>query len=129
MLQNSDFIPVIAPIGVDDSGASYNINADLVAGCLAEALDAEKLLLLTNTAGLLDKDGELLTGLDAVQVKALIADGTIYGGMLPKIQCALSAVNNGVNRAHIIDGRVPHALLLELLTDQGVGTLITGDQS
>ncbi len=129
MLQNSDFIPVIAPIGVDDNGASYNINADLVAGCLAEALDAEKLLLLTNTAGLLDEDGELLTGLDAVQVKALIADGIIYGGMLPKIQCALSAVNNGVNRAHIIDGRVPHALLLELLTDQGVGTLITGDQS
>ena len=129
MLQNSDFIPVIAPIGVDDSGASYNINADLVAGCLAEALNAEKLLLLTNTPGLLDKDGELLTGLGAGQVEALIADGTIYGGMLPKIQCALSAVNNGVNRAHIIDGRVPHALLLELLTDQGVGTLITSDQS
>ncbi|MRI33257.1 acetylglutamate kinase [Endozoicomonas sp. OPT23] len=129
MLQNSDFIPVIAPIGVDDTGASYNINADLVAGCLAEALDAEKLLLLTNTVGLLDKEGELLTGLDAGQVETLIADGTIYGGMLPKIQCALSAVNNGVNRAHIIDGRVPHALLLELLTDQGVGTLITSDQS
>ena len=127
MLQNSDFIPVIAPIGVDDAGASYNINADLVAGKLAEALKAEKLLLLTNTEGLLSKDGELLTGLNAEQVQALIDDGTIYGGMLPKIQCALSAVGNGVNTALIIDGRVPHALLLELLTDQGVGTLITGE--
>lgn len=127
MLQESDFIPVVAPIGVDDEGSSYNINADLVAGKLAEELKAEKLLLLTNTPGLLGKDGELLTGLDAEQVEKLIADGTIYGGMLPKIQCALSAVGNGVNRAHIIDGRVPHALLLELLTDQGVGTLITGD--
>ncbi|WP_252177632.1 acetylglutamate kinase [Endozoicomonas sp. 4G] len=129
MLQNSDFIPVVAPIGADGSGLSYNINADLVAGHLAEALKAEKLLLLTNTPGLLSKEGDLLTGLDAGQVEKLIADGTIYGGMLPKIQCALSAVNNGVNRAHIIDGRVPHALLLELLTDQGVGTLITGGQS
>ncbi|WP_257281832.1 acetylglutamate kinase [Endozoicomonas sp. ISHI1] len=129
MLQNSDFIPVVAPIGVDDSGLSYNINADLVAGHLAEALNAEKLLLLTNTPGLLSKEGELLTGLDSGQVEKLIADGTIYGGMLPKIQCALNAVSNGVNRAHIIDGRVPHALLLELLTDQGVGTLITGGQS
>lgn len=128
MLQNSDFIPVVAPIGVDDKGASYNINADLVAGKLAEALNAEKLLLLTNTPGLLSKEGELLTGLGAEKVEELIADGTIYGGMLPKIQCALSAVNNGVSRAHIIDGRVPHALLLELLTDQGVGTLITGGQ-
>ena len=127
MLQQSDFIPVVAPIGVDDKGSSYNINADLVAGKLAEELKAEKLLLLTNTPGLLSKDGELLTGLDADQVEKLIADGTIYGGMLPKIQCALSAVGNGVNRAHIIDGRVPHALLLELLTDQGVGTLISGD--
>ena len=127
MLQESDFIPVVAPIGVDDEGSSYNINADLVAGRLAEELKAEKLLLLTNTPGLLSKEGELLTGLDAAQVEKLIADGTIYGGMLPKIQCALSAVGNGVNRAHIIDGRVPHALLLELLTDQGVGTLITGD--
>ncbi|WP_062264538.1 acetylglutamate kinase [Endozoicomonas arenosclerae] len=128
MLQNSNFIPVVAPIGVDESGLSYNINADLVAGHLAEALNAEKLLLLTNTPGLLSKEGELLTGLDSAQVEKLIADGTIYGGMLPKIQCALSAVSNGVNRAHIIDGRVPHALLLELLTDQGVGTLITGGQ-
>ena len=127
MLQDSDFIPVIAPIGVDDDGLSYNINADLVAGRLAEELKAEKLLLLTNTPGLLGKDGELLTGLNSEQVQALIDDGTIYGGMLPKIQCALSAVGKGVNRAHIIDGRVPHALLLELLTDQGVGTLITGD--
>lgn len=127
MLQNSDFIPVIAPIGVDDNGRSYNINADLVAGRLAEELKAEKLLLLTNTPGLLGKNGESLTGLDPEQVQALIDDGTIYGGMLPKIQCALGAVGNGVNRAHIIDGRVPHALLLELLTDQGVGTLITGE--
>ncbi|AMO54419.1 acetylglutamate kinase [Endozoicomonas montiporae] len=127
MLQDSDFIPVIAPIGVDDSGASYNINADLVAGKLAEALQAEKLLLLTNTPGLLSKDGELLTGLNAEQVQTLIDDGTIYGGMLPKIQCALSAVGNGVNTALIIDGRVPHVLLLELLTDRGVGTLITGE--
>ena len=127
MLQGSDFIPVIAPIGVDDEGASYNINADLVAGCLAEALSAEKLLLLTNTAGLLDRQGELMTGLATGEVEDLIADGTIYGGMLPKIQCALSAVKNGVKTAHIIDGRVPHAVLLELLTDRGVGTLITGD--
>ena len=127
MLQSSDLIPVVAPIGVDDSGASYNINADLVAGKLAEALNAEKLLLLTNTPGLLSKDGKLLTGLNAEQVQALIDDGTIHGGMLPKIQCALSAVGNGVNTAQIIDGRVPHALLLELLTDEGVGTLITGE--
>lgn len=127
MLQNSDFIPVVAPIGVDAEGASYNINADLVAGTLAEALEAEKLLLLTNTAGLLDKEGNLMTGLDTGQVESLIADGTIYGGMLPKIQCALNAVKQGVKTAHIIDGRVPHAVLLELLTDRGVGTLITGD--
>ncbi|MGB0360162.1 MAG: acetylglutamate kinase [Endozoicomonas sp.] len=127
MLQNSDFIPVVAPIGVDDKGSSYNINADLVAGHLAEELMAEKLLLLTNTAGLLDKDGKLLTGLSSKQVEALINDGTIYGGMLPKIQCALNAVKGGVKTAHIIDGRVSHAVLLELLTDRGVGTLITGD--
>lgn len=127
MLQNSDFIPVVAPIGVDAVGASYNINADLVAGRLAEELVAEKLLLLTNTAGLLDKDGNLLTGLNSDQVEGLIADGTIYGGMLPKIQCALNAVKCGVKTVHIIDGRVPHAVLLELLTDRGVGTLITGD--
>ena len=127
MLHGSDFIPVVAPIGVDEEGASYNINADLVAGRLAEELNAEKLLLLTNTAGLLDRDGELMTGLQSGEVERLISDGTIYGGMLPKIQCALSAVKNGVKTAHIIDGRVPHAVLLELLTDRGVGTLITGD--
>jgi|TARA_B110000977_G_scaffold200357_1_gene290561 acetylglutamate kinase len=126
MLRNSDFIPVIAPIGVDDEGNSYNINADLVAGKVAEILQAEKLMLLTNTAGLLDKAGNLLTGLSTSQVDALIADGTIYGGMLPKIACALDAVKGGVKRAHIIDGRVNHATLLEVFTDQGVGTLITG---
>ena len=126
MLRNSDFIPVIAPIGVDDEGNSSNINADLVAGKVAEILQAEKLMLLTNTAGLLDKAGNLLTGLSTSQVDALIADGTIYGGMLPKIACALDAVKGGVKRAHIIDGRVNHATLLEVFTDQGVGTLITG---
>ena len=125
MLRNSDFIPVIAPIGVDDEGNSYNINADLVAGKVAEILKAEKLMLLTNTAGLLDKEGNLLTGLSTNQVDELIADGTIYGGMLPKIACALDAVKGGVKRAHIIDGRVNHATLLEIFTDQGVGTLIT----
>ena len=125
MLRNSDFIPVIAPIGVDDEGNSYNINADLVAGKVAEILQAEKLMLLTNTAGLLDKEGNLLTGLSTTQVDELIADGTIYGGMLPKIACALDAVKGGVKRAHIIDGRVNHATLLEIFTDQGVGTLIT----
>ncbi|MDO7554471.1 MAG: acetylglutamate kinase, partial [Oceanospirillaceae bacterium] len=106
MLRNSDFIPVIAPIGVDEEGNSYNINADLVAGKVAEILQAEKLMLLTNTAGLLDKKGNLLTGLSTEQVDDLIADGTIYGGMLPKIACALDAVKGGVKRAHIIDGRV-----------------------
>ena len=126
MLRNSDFIPVIAPIGVDDEGNSYNINADLVAGKVAEVLQAEKLMLLTNTAGLLDKEGNLLTGLSTSQVDELIADGTIYGGMLPKIACALDAVKGGVKAAHIIDGRVNHATLLEIFTDQGVGTLITG---
>ena len=125
MLRNSDFIPVIAPIGVDSKGNSYNINADLVAGKVAEVLKAEKLMLLTNTAGLLDKKGNLLTGLSTAQVDDLIADGTIYGGMLPKIACALDAVKGGVKRAHIIDGRVNHATLLEIFTDQGVGTLIT----
>ena len=125
MLVHSDFIPVIAPIGVGADGASYNINADLVAGKVAEALQAEKLMLLTNTAGLLDKAGKVLTGLSPAEVDALIADGTIYGGMLPKINCALSAVNNGVTSSHIIDGRVPHAVLLEIFTDAGVGTLIT----
>ena len=125
MLTNSDFIPVIAPIGVGDDGASYNINADLVAGKVAEVLRAEKLILLTNIAGLMDKEGKVLTGLSTQQVDDLIADGTIYGGMLPKIQCALDAVHAGVVSAHIIDGRVAHSTLLELFTDVGVGTLIT----
>ncbi|MFK4752764.1 MULTISPECIES: acetylglutamate kinase [Oceanospirillaceae] len=125
MLNDSDFIPVIAPIGVDSEGHSYNINADLVAGKVAEVLKAEKLILLTNIAGLMDKQGNILTGLTTQQVDDLIADGTIYGGMLPKIQCALDAVHAGVTSAHIIDGRVAHSTLLELFTDEGVGTLIT----
>ena len=125
LLVNSNFIPVIAPIGVGEDGASFNINADLVAGKVAEVLQAEKLLLLTNVAGLQDKSGEVLTGLTTAKVDELIADGTIYGGMLPKISCALGAVKSGVASAHIIDGRVPHAVLLEILTDEGVGTLIT----
>jgi acetylglutamate kinase len=126
MLVHSDFIPVIAPIGVGEDGHSYNINADLVAGRMAEVLGAEKLILLTNTMGLLDKEGRLLTGLTAAQVNGLIADGTIHGGMLPKIGCALSAVQAGVRAAHIIDGRVEHAVLVELFTDEGIGTLIRG---
>lgn len=125
MLCDSDFIPVIAPVGVDEQGSAYNINADLVAGKVAEVLQAEKLMLLTNISGLLDKEGNLLTGLSTEQVDELIADGTIHGGMLPKIGCALNAVKAGVKRAHIIDGRVAHATLLELFTDTGVGTLIT----
>ncbi|AHF00630.1 acetylglutamate kinase [Thiomicrospira aerophila AL3] len=125
MLIQGDFIPVIAPVGVDEEGHSYNINADLVAGKVAEALQAEKLMLLTNTPGLLNKQGELLTGLNAKMVDELIADGTIYGGMLPKIQCALDAVQGGVKAAHIVDGRVDHAVMLEVFTDEGVGTLIT----
>ncbi|SEQ84499.1 N-acetylglutamate kinase [Amphritea atlantica] len=125
MLSNSDFIPVIAPIGVGSDGESYNINADLVAGKVAEVMQAEKLILLTNISGLLDKEGNVLTGLTTTQVDALIEDGTIYGGMLPKIDCALSAVKCGVNSAHIIDGRVEHSCILELFTDEGVGTLIT----
>lgn len=128
MLTSRDFIPVIAPIGVDDKGASYNINADLVAGKMAEALQAEKLILLTNVAGLQDKQGEVLTGLSTQEVDELIADGTIYGGMLPKINCALDAVKGGVKTAHIIDGRVPHATLLEIFTNAGVGTLITNNK-
>jgi acetylglutamate kinase len=127
MLVHSDFIPVIAPIGVDGDGVSYNINADLVAGKVASALKAEKLLLLTNVAGILDKQGNILTGLSLRQVDGLIADGTIYGGMLPKIQGALDAVAEGAKSAHIIDGRVPHAVLLEIFTDRGIGTLITGN--
>jgi acetylglutamate kinase len=124
MLVHGDFIPVIAPIGVGEDGHSYNINADLVAGKMAEVLKAEKLILLTNAAGVLDKRGKVLSGLTAREVDALIADGTIYGGMLPKIRCALEAVQAGVKAAHIIDGRVEHAVLLELFTDEGVGTLI-----
>jgi acetylglutamate kinase len=127
MLTNSDFIPVIAPIGVGSKGESYNINADLVAGKIAEVLQAEKLMLLTNIEGLQDKQGNVLTGLCTQQVDDLIEDGTIYGGMLPKIGCALDAVKSGVNSAHIIDGRVSHAVLLEIFTDEGVGTLITND--
>lgn len=125
MLLDSDCIPVIAPIGVDKKGQSYNINADLVAGALAQALNAEKLMLLTNVAGLQDKEGNVLTGLTASKVEALVADETITGGMLPKIQCALDAVHGGTHSAHIIDGRVNHAVLLEIFTDVGVGTLIT----
>ena len=124
LLDTQDFIPVIAPIGVGEEGEAYNINADLVAGKLAETLKAEKLILLTNTTGVLDKEGKLLTGLTAARVDELIADGTISGGMIPKISMALEAVKNGVKTSHIIDGRVEHALLLEILTDEGVGTLI-----
>ncbi|MFD2192094.1 acetylglutamate kinase [Pistricoccus aurantiacus] len=124
MLAARDFIPVIAPIGVDAAGHSYNINADLVAGKLAEALNAEKLMLLTNVAGLMNARGEVVTGLSTRQVDELIADGTIFGGMLPKIRCALEAVKGGVKSAHIIDGRVPHATLLEIFTNAGVGTQI-----
>ena len=124
MLGNSDFIPVIAPIGVGEDGQSYNINADLVAGKVAEILKAEKLILLTNTAGILDKQGKLLTGLTLKDTEDLIADGTISGGMIPKSRCATDALKGGVNRVHIIDGRVNHAVLLELFTNQGVGTLL-----
>jgi acetylglutamate kinase len=125
LLLQGDFIPVIAPIGVGKDGFSYNINADLVAGAIAESLNAEKLILLTNTVGLLDSNGELMTGMSSSTVKELIDNGTIHGGMLPKISCALSAVENGVKTSHIIDGRVSHAVLLEVFTDSGVGTLIT----
>lgn len=124
MLTENNMIPVVAPIGVGQNGESYNINADLVAGKLAEVLKAEKLMLLTNTAGVLDKTRQVVTGLVADEVSSLINDGTISGGMLPKVECALSAVNAGVNSAHIIDGRVPHSVLLEIFTDQGVGTQI-----
>ncbi|SDT07663.1 N-acetylglutamate kinase [Halopseudomonas xinjiangensis] len=127
-LVSDDYIPVIAPIGVGSDGASYNINADLVAGKVAEALKAEKLMLLTNIAGLMDKEGKVLTGLTTSQVDALIEDGTIYGGMLPKIRCALDAVQGGVGSAIIVDGRVPNAVLLEVFTNAGVGTLITNQQ-
>lgn len=124
MLGDSDFIPVIAPIGVGDDGQSYNINADLVAGKISEILKAEKLILLTNIPGILDKQGTLLTGLTLKNIDELIADGTISGGMIPKTRCAADAIKGGVNRVHIIDGRVEHAVLLELFTNQGVGTLL-----
>ena len=124
LLDTRDFIPVIAPIGVGEDGQTYNINADVVAGKLASTLKAEKLMLLTNTPGVLDREGKLLTGLSAPEVETLVKDGTISGGMLPKIHCALDAVHNGVSTAHIIDGRVPDAVLLEVFTDEGVGTLI-----
>ena len=126
LLVQGDFIPVIAPIGVDEAGQSYNINADLVAGKMAEVLSAEKLIMLTNTAGLLDADGNVLTGLSVEEVDDLIEQGVIHGGMLPKIRSALDAVHAGVQASHIIDGRVEHAVLLEILTDVGVGTLIHG---
>ena len=124
LLTSQNFVPVIAPVGVGKDGESYNINADLVAGKLAEILKAEKLVVLTNTPGVLDKSGNLLTGLTAKKIDELFADGTISGGMLPKIGSALEAVKNGVNACHIIDGRVEHAVLLEILTSEGVGTLI-----
>jgi len=125
MMKRSDFIPVIAPIGSDANGASYNINADIVAGKVAALVGAEKLILLTNISGVQNKQGEVVTGLTTVEVNAMIADGTIYGGMLPKINCALDAVNSGVASAQIIDGRIPHAVLLEVFTDKGIGTQIT----
>ncbi|HMN82687.1 MAG TPA: acetylglutamate kinase, partial [Burkholderiaceae bacterium] len=123
-LSASGFIPVIAPIGSGNSGETYNINADVVAGKIAEVLKAEKLVLMTNTVGVLDRDGKLLTGLTAKRIDELFADGTISGGMLPKISSALEAAKAGVNAVHIIDGRVDHALLLEIMTDLGVGTMI-----
>ena len=123
-LERGGFIPVVAPIGVGEKGESYNINADLVAGKLAEVLRAEKLVLLTNTPGVLDKDGKLLTGLTPRKIDQLVAQGVISGGMLPKIGSAIDAARAGVKAVHIIDGRVEHALLLEILTDEGVGTLI-----
>jgi acetylglutamate kinase len=126
-LDRGDFIPVIAPIGVDEEGQTYNINADLVAGKLAEVLRAEKLILMTNTPGVLDKNGNLLTGLTPSRIDELVADGTLSGGMLPKIASALEAARNGVRSVHIIDGRVEHALLVEILTDQGVGTMIRAE--
>jgi acetylglutamate kinase len=124
LLESREFIPVVAPIGVGPEGDAYNINADLVAGKLAVVLRAEKLILLTNTPGVLDQKGNLLTGLTPREVDALIGDGTLQGGMLPKIGAALDAAKSGVNSVHIIDGRVENAVLLEILTDQGVGTLI-----
>jgi len=124
MLVKGDFIPVIAPVGLGEDGLSYNINADLVAGKVAEVLKAEKLILLTNTRGVLDKNEELISRVNAHDVDRLVAEGVIYGGMLPKVRCALEAVQGGAHSAHIIDGRVEHAVLLEVFTDEGVGTLI-----
>ena len=126
LLESGEFIPVIAPIGVDEHGQTYNINADIVAGTLARTLMAEKLILMTNTAGVLDENGDVMTGLRAAEVDQLVKSGAIHGGMLPKVGCALDAVKSGVKSAHIIDGRVEHALLLEVFSDEGVGTLITG---
>jgi len=126
MLIRGNFIPVIAPVGVGEDGCSYNINADLVAGKLAQVLKAEKLILLTNTRGVLDKSGTLLSGLAVREVEGLIADGTISGGMIPKVRCAVDALQGGVKSAHILDGRIEHAVLLELFTDQGIGTLLRG---
>ena len=128
-LVQSEFIPVIAPVGVGKDGESYNINADIVAGAIAGALNAEKLVLLTNTPGILDADNATLSSLNKAEVEALIADGTISEGMLPKVECALDAVSGGVNSVTIVDGRVPHALLLEVFTDSGVGTQILSAQS
>jgi len=125
MLANSDYIPVIAPVAGSTDGHTYNINADLVAGKLAEVLAAEKLILLTNVTGLLDGEGKTLTGLSTKRVHELIEQEIITGGMLPKVRCAMDAVMAGVNSAHIIDGRVPHATLLEIFSDEGIGTLIT----
>ncbi len=124
MLAGSDFIPVIAPIGVDHDGQSYNINADFVAGKVAEVLGAEKLILLTNTAGILDAEQNLMTGLSVTDIDDLIKVGTIHGGMIPKVKCATDAIKGGVSRVHIVDGRVEHSVLLELFTDKGVGTLL-----
>ncbi|MEM6606757.1 MAG: acetylglutamate kinase, partial [Pseudomonadota bacterium] len=125
VIVDSDFIPIIAPVGADGDGRTYNINADLVAGKIAEVMGAEKLMLLTNVGGLLDREERLLTGLSAEHAQHLIDNGTVHGGMLPKMRCALEAVNGGVFAAHIIDGRVPHAVLLEIFTDAGMGTIIT----
>ncbi len=124
MLAGSDFIPVIAPIGVGYDGHSYNINADFVAGKVAEVLGAEKLILLTNTAGILDAEQNLMTGLSVTDIDNLIEVGTIHGGMIPKVRCATDAIKGGVSRVHIVDGRVEHSVLLELFTDKGVGTLL-----
>ncbi len=126
-LQDDQFIPVISPIGYGEDGLAYNINADIVAGKMAEVLGAEKLLMMTNTPGVLNKDGQLLRSLSALTIDALFADGTISGGMLPKISSALDAARNGVKSVHVVDGRVPHCLLLEILTDRGVGTMITSE--